>query len=139
MSVEIIAKKDCDVKDIISRSPVRALPDAEKVLRKWLRTSDDVWVGMHDDQVACVWGLSSPTTISNKAYLWLLTTDLVDKHKFLFVRHSQLVVEIALKQYETITGHVVVGNDSARKWLRWLGAEISPPERGFSKFVIRRR
>src|SRR6516162_542832 len=82
MSVAIIAKKDCDVKDIISRSPVRALPDAEKILRKWLRTSDDVWVGMHDDQVACVWGLSSPTTISNKAYLWLLTTDLVDKHKF---------------------------------------------------------
>jgi hypothetical protein len=94
---------------------------------------------MHDDKVACVYGLAPPTAISNRAYLWLLTTELVEKHKFLFVRHSQLVIENALKRYDMIVGHVAVGNTSARKWLRWLGAEIGVPEGGFSKFVIRRR
>jgi hypothetical protein len=63
---------------------------------------------------------------------------LVDQHKFLFVRHSQLVIEDALKRYPMIVGNVAVGNTSARKWLRWLGAEISAPEKGFSRFVIRR-
>jgi len=94
---------------------------------------------MHDDRVACMWGLAPPTAISNRAYLWLLTTDLVEKHKFLFVRHSQLVVEDALKRYDVVLGHVAVGNTAARKWLRWLGARIDVPEKGFSKFEIRRQ
>jgi hypothetical protein len=44
-----------------------------------------------------------------------------------------------LKRYDSIIGHVAVGNDAARKWLRWLGAEICPPEKGFSVFRIRRQ
>jgi len=139
MSVAVVQSRDCDVKDIIKRSPVASIPGSETILRRWLRKSDEVWIGMHDDEVACVWGLAPPTAISNRAYLWLLTTDLVEKHKFLFVRHSQLVIDNALKNYDMIIGHVAVGNSSARKWLRWLGARISVPENGFSQFEIRRR
>jgi hypothetical protein len=139
MSVAIIAKKDCDVRDVIARSPVARVPNAEQILKRWLRTSEEVYLGMHDEKVACVWGLAPPTTISNRAYLWLLTTDLVEKHKFIFVRHSQLVIEDALKRYEVIHGNVAVDNPSARRWLRWLGASIATPEKGFSRFEIRRR
>lgn len=139
MSVSVIRSRDCDVKDVLSRSSVADVPNAEQILQRWLRTSEEVWFGMHDERVACVWGLAPPTAISNRAYLWLLTTDLVEKHKFLFVRHSQLAVEDALKRYDVVVGHVAVGNTSARKWLRWLGAKIDVPERGFSKFEIRRR
>ena len=136
--IAIVPSKDCNVREIIARSPVADMPDAEKIFRRWLRSSEEVWLGMHDDKVACVYGLAPPTAISNRVYLWLLTTELVEKHKFLFVRHSQLVIEDALKRYDMIVGHVAVGNTAARKWLRWLGAEIGAPERGFSKFEIRR-
>jgi hypothetical protein len=139
MSVAVIQSHDCDVHGIISRSPVAKTPNAEQTLRRWLRNSEEVWLGMHDDEVACVWGLAPPSTISNRAYLWLLTTDLVEKHKFLFVRHSQLAIEDALKRYEVIAGHVEVGNHSARRWLRWLGAEIDAPYGELSRFEIRRR
>src|SRR6516162_9724145 len=100
MSVAVVQSKICNVHDIISRSPVAAVPNAEQLFRRWLRTSEEVWLGMLDDEVACVYGLAPPTAISNRAYLWLLTTDLVEKHKFLFIRHSQLVVEDALKRYD---------------------------------------
>jgi len=139
MSIAIVPSKDLNVSDIISRSPVANIPNAESILRRYLRSSEEVWLGMHDDKVACVYGLAPPTVLSNRAYLWLLTTDLVDQHKFLFIRHSQLVIEDALKRYDMVIGHVAVGNTSARKWLRWLGAEIGVPENGFSKFEIRRR
>jgi len=139
MSVSIIQTKDCDIDDIIHRSPVASLPSSVAVLRRWLHSSEEVFLGMHDDRVACVWGLATPTVVSNRAYLWLLTTDLVEKHKFIFVRHSQIVLEDALKRYDVIIGHVEVGNTQARKWLRWLGAEIGVPEKGFSQFEIRRR
>jgi len=140
MSVAIIQSRDCDVKDIISRSSDIANKGmAEALLRYHLRHSDEFWLGMHDDKVACVYGLAPPTALSNRAYLWLLTTEIVEKHKFLFVRHSQLVIEDALKRYDMIFGHVAMGNHSARKWLRWLGAEIGVPENGFSRFEIRRK
>jgi len=137
--IAVVQSRNCDVADVIRRSPAAAMPNAEKILQRWLRNSEEVWLGMHDDKVACVYGLAPPTTISNRAYLWLLTTELVDQHKFLFIRHSQLVIEDALKRYDVIVGNVAVGNTSARKWLRWLGAEIDVPEKGFSRFVIRRR
>ena len=138
MSVAIVAKRDCDVHDVISRSPVAGVPNAEQVLKRWLRSSEEVWLGMHDERVACVWGLAPPSTISNRAYLWLLTTDLVSEHKFIFVRHSQLVIEDALKRYPVIIGHVAVENHQARKWLRWLGASFGTAEKGYCTFVIRR-
>jgi hypothetical protein len=141
MSVAIVAKRDCDVKDIISRSPVAGIPHSEQILKRWLRTSDEVYLGMHDDKVACVWGLAPPTAISNRAYLWLLTTDLVEQHKFTFVRHSQLVVQGALKKYDIIIGNVMANNGPARRWLRWLGADIGPInfETGYCPFTIRRK
>jgi hypothetical protein len=64
---------------------------------------------------------------------------LSDKHKFVLVRRSQLFIQEMLKRYDSIIGHVAVSNDAARKWLRWLGAEINPPEKGFSVFRIRRQ
>jgi hypothetical protein len=140
MSVAILKSKDCDIKDLLSRSPeAQANPEAPGILKRWLTVSEEVWLGMHDDKVACIWGLVPPTTISNRAYMWLLTTDLVEKHKFLFVRHSQLVVESALERYEVIVGHVAIQNEAAKKWLRWLGAEFGEIEKGWFQFKIRRK
>jgi|SRR5215472_2545499 len=141
MSVAIVANRERDfpLTDIVRRSTVAHEADGEIKLRTFIRVSEEVWFGLHDDRVAAVWGLIPPSLISNRAYLWLLTTDIVDHHKFLFVRHSQVVIEDALKRYALVVGHVEVGNHAARKWLRWLGAEIGVPEKGFSPFVIRRK
>ena len=139
MSVAIVAKRNFDTHEVLERATFVDCPNAEQRLRKWLAQSEQVWLGMYDDKVACAWGLVPPSLISNRAYLWLLTTDLVEKHKFLFIRHSQVVMEEALKDYDTIIGHVAVGNEAARKWLRWLGAGIGPPENGYSVFKIRRQ
>jgi hypothetical protein len=141
MSVAIVAnhQRDFSLTDVVRRSTVAHEPDGEVKLRILIRMSEEVWFGLHNDRVAAVWGLIPPSLISNRAYLWLLTTDLVDEHKFVFIRHSQLVIEDALKRYAIVVGHVEVGNYAARKWLRWLGAEIGIPEKGFSPFVIRRK
>jgi len=99
--------------------------------------SEEVRYGMVDGKIACVWGLIPPTLLSNKAYLWLLTTDIVAEHKFLFVRHSQRYVEEALKQYPIIVGDCLIGNASAMRWLRWLGAEFGEPDGGRIPFMIK--
>jgi len=93
-----------------------------------LLMSTYIWIGLIDGKLACIWGLIPPTLMSNQAYLWLYTTDVIEEHQFILVRHSQLVMEEMLKRYPSICGHAIVGNDKAIRWLKWLGARFGEPQ-----------
>lgn len=97
-----------------------------------------IWVGLIDGEVACMWGLVPPSFLSNQAYLWLYTTDLIKEHQFILVRHSQIVMENLLEEYPSIVGHATVGDKKAIRWLRWLGAEFGYPQGTGLPFRIRK-
>ena len=137
--IVIESSREINIRDVIKRSPVSHLPGAEEVLRECLYRSVHVRYGLVDGEVACVWGLIPPTLLSTTAYLWLLTTEIIAEHKFLFVRYSQLYVQEALKSFPCIIGDCIVGERSAMRWLRWLGAEFAEPIDGRIPFVIRKK
>jgi hypothetical protein len=93
-----------------------------------LLMSTVIWAGFIRGELACIWGVIPPTLMSNQAYLWLNTTDVLKGHEFIFVRHSQRVFEELLKEYPSIVGHVLIGADKTFRWLRWLGAEFGYPQ-----------
>lgn len=130
MSVEIrpLTCSNVDFRAIIRRSHVRDNPEAETILANFKRQSSFSWIGTADDMVACIWGLIPPTLMSDQAYLWLLTTDLIEEHKFLFVRYSQLAMEEMLLRYPRIVGHVDSTQTRSIRWLRWLGARFGNPQ-----------
>lgn len=113
--------------------------DAQKFASVLSRTQV-VYGGFYHNEIKCIWGLITPTLLSNEAYLWLhvLVEDLEDC-KFVFVRHSQRVIEELLTDYALITGHCEVGNEQAIEWIRFLGAKFMDPVDGLIQFVIRRR
>lgn len=135
--VAITSRIDVALPSIIERSDEAHIPNAEKILRECIQYSQEVRFGLIDGEVACVWGLMPPTLLSNQAYLWLFTTDIVAEHKFLFVRHSQLWIEQALKAYPEIIGVCFQNNYSARRWLKWLGAEFGEVQGNRIPFTIR--
>ena len=137
MTVTVLAKAPLNTADLIRRSPVANIPGAEEVLRECIYRSIEIRQGLLDGEIACAWGLIPPTLLSDTAYLWLLTTDIIAEHKFLFVRHSQRYIESALKAYPTIIGDVIGHNPSARRWLQWLGAEFAPMVMGRTPFTIK--
>lgn len=124
--------------DAVQRSPVADVPDAMKVMGEYWWSSSDIWVGYMNDEIACIWGLCPPTFLSTNAHLWLLTTNLIDEHRFLFVRWSQRYIEEMLEIYPEITGYCAVDNTRAQRWLKWLGAEFAYPCDGFVPFTIRK-
>ena len=126
-------------KEIIANSEFAEVSGAETTLKECLFRSRERWLGMVDGEVACMWGLVPQTLLSNQAYLWLITTDIALEHKFLLVRYSQLFIEGALKHYSIITGHCEAGNYSARRWLKWLGAEFGESDGKKVTFVIKRK
>ena len=127
MIVKIVQDDRVDVLDVIRRSAYATDPKAERSLSSYILSSTEVWVGYADDEVACVCGLIAPTILSDRAYLWLITTSLVDEHTFLFVRHSQMWMKQLRKRYALITGDVDKHNERAQQWLRWLGADLGWP------------
>lgn len=143
-SVSIEPTIDLDLADIALHSTEEDKEEALVVLEMYLRSSSCSWCGKINGRVACIWGLVIPTLLSNHAHIWLLTTELVEEHKFLFVRHSQLFMEGILKTFPIITGHVVMKQQHSVRWLRWLGVEFREPIRGLRKdtifipFVIRK-
>lgn len=109
-------------------------------LRSWYTRSLEVYGGYADGVLACAWGIVAPSVLSEHAYLWLITTSLVDENKFTFVRHSQMVIEDLLRDYKSVSGHTVASNQSAIRWLKLLGAKFTESEaEGVLRFEIRRR
>lgn len=121
----------------LQHSPVSGIADAEKILREELGRSNEVWSAKYDEEIACIMGLYGTSMLSDRAYLWMLHTDIVEDHKFLFVRHSQMWVQDVLKRYAEIWGIAIYDNVPGIRWLRWLGAEFDYPQNGKARFTIR--
>lgn len=134
MRVEILERCDVGMKTILKGTP---LPMAAAIMNDCMFRSVEVRWGLINGEVACVWGLIPPTLLSQAAWLWLFTTELVERHKFLFVRHSQRWMEETLERYPEIIGDCIAGNDRGRRWLEWLGAEFGATYMGRAPFVIR--
>lgn len=127
-----------EIKQILDDSTVAGLPDAEKKLSVYFMGSNNVWIGKVDGKAVCIYGLVSEVFTSTRAYLWMLHTKAVEENKFVFVRHSQHVIEEAFKIYTEIHGHVLATNESGKRWLKWLGAEFGHPQGLALPFVIRK-
>jgi hypothetical protein len=100
----------------------------EKTMEFCLLMSTIIWAGFIRGELACIWGVIPPSLMSHQAYAWLNTTEVLKGHEFIFVRHSQLIFDEILEEYQAVVGHVIVGSDKAYRWLRWLGAEFGPPQ-----------
>lgn len=103
----------------------------------YCQTLGDVYSGFVDGKFICCWGIIPPTFLSNQAYLWMWMPQPI-QHQLVFIRQSQIQVAKMLERYDTIVGHCQIGNRSAQRWLRWLGAKFDPPGSDTIPFVIRR-
>lgn len=141
MKVEIYSALDLrwsEIKTILDDSTVAGLPDAEGKLATYFAGSNLVWVGKINDKIVCVYGLMGQCLLQQSAYMWMLHTKALEANKFIFIRHSQCVIEESLKLYDEIHGHVVASNESGKRWLKWLGAEFGYEGDAVIPFVIRK-
>lgn len=112
--------------------------DQLRTLQDWLQITTNLWAGMVDGELICVYGIAAPNFLSDHAYFWLWTTDRIKEHEFIFVRRSQMVVKELLSQYELLIGHCERGAKESQRWLKWLGAKFGKADGDMIPFEIRR-
>lgn len=138
ISVRRVEDVTVDFAEVVRRSPVAEQPRALEHLLSFTKSSAYTYVGFIDGKVACIYGLMPPTLMSNRAYLWLLTTETATEHKFIFIRHSQLCVEAILREFDVIIGETNPQDARAMRWMRWLGATFEYTGKPLIPFCITR-
>lgn len=127
-----------DYMAVLQRSPVADNPHAEGIMRECVGMSSTMLVGRINGEIACLFGLINECLLVDRAYVWLLTTDLVNEHKFVFIRNSQRVLQKILETHSAIYGHCLVGDEKAIRWMKLLGAKFDQPDGGRVPFEISR-
>lgn len=100
--------------------------DKEKIVENAIKEASYVFTAMIDGEPACMWGIYQQTMLSDTAYMWLITTPLVEKHQFFFARRSQIYLQGLKEHFKIIQGHVDARFIRSIRWLKWLGFTVYP-------------
>jgi hypothetical protein len=138
MTAHIVRLTGQEAWDLIYPEHFAKLPVKDRtIMSSAMQSSSRVWVGLDDDTVLACWGVQPPSLLSDRAYIWVWTSEHLQSHVFMFIRHSQRAIADMLLEYQTLYGVTVAGNDRAVRWLKWLGAEFGPEYHGVLPFEIR--
>ena len=109
----------------------------QETMQRSMMNSSQVQVYREGDNVLCFWGLIPPSLLSDRAYLWLYTTEYLKGHTFALIRHSQRAVEEMTRDFPLLVGHCAASATQSIRWLRWLRAEFGSPCGKLIPFQIR--
>lgn len=131
LKARVIEARLSHIHEVLERSDAKDIKDAPEILRRCIRRGL-AWEGLVTlsdgiERPACIWGLEASSMLAGSATLWLITTDIIKTNPFLFVRHSQMVLEKMFEYFPTITAYVECSNVKGQKWMKWLGGRIGRP------------
>jgi hypothetical protein len=109
----------------------------KEILRRSVKNSSHLWIGINDETVLCFFGLIPPTLLSDTAYLWLYCTADMQGHTIPLIRHSRRAAKEWLELYDCIVGHGQVDKPRSLAWLRMIGAKFGEPTGAVVPFEIR--
>lgn len=97
------------------------------VVKEAVAASDEPIVGLIDGELACIFGIELEDALLRRGCVWMLTSDVVERHPLRFLRAVRAVMPQVTADYDYLFNHVYVKNTTAIHWLKWLGFEMHDP------------
>lgn len=97
----------------------------EKDVAAAMARSQLCWAGVVNGETVCIAGAQQLSLICGGAYIWMLTSNVRNRHAL--ARESVAVTKNLLEIYQYLSGHVDLKHTRSVRWLRWLGFEIHDP------------
>lgn len=103
------------------RTPLEALENS-------LQVSLEAWTWHVDGEPACMFGFAAPSLLGDWANPWMLSTPLVRRHRFAFLRNYRAQIDRMLDVYPTLMTMVDARHSLCIRWLGWAGFELHNAE-----------
>lgn len=103
------------------RSPLEGLLQS-------LRLSLKSWTWLVDGEPACMYGVVAPVLVGRLGSPWMLSTPLVKKHTFAFLRNYRSQINEMLGMYPVLVNFVDARHTVCIRWLKWTGFRVGDPE-----------
>jgi hypothetical protein len=98
----------------------------ERALRFGLEQSSHVWTGVANMRPFCMVGVVPESVLSGSGRIWLIGTDEILEHQLAFLRRCRPILARMQAVYSTLSNEVAAENESAVRWLEWLGFTLYP-------------
>lgn len=134
------------IREIDSREIWRTcLSDPQAALRMSIATSRDAWTVFVDDEIMCIFGVSTISTLTGLGSPWLIGSDLIEEYKWDFLDGSKPFVEKLKFGYKKLENYVDDENRLSIAWLKWMGFKVDDPlphgplGKQFRKFTMEKK
>jgi hypothetical protein len=95
--------------------------DYQKAIQLSYDKSKYKWAIYAGGEFVCLFGMHPLGLLSDTALIWMLGTDLIEKNKGAFIRHSQEYIKAMLSASPVLTNWCDVRNKKTVRWLKLMG------------------
>jgi len=93
-------------------------------LEESMKNSTVTLTYLHDGKIVGMFGVAPDLPMSNRARVWMLTSNEIDKTKVAFLKLTKVIIDKFLTLYPTLWNMVDARHTQAVKWLEWSGAKL---------------
>ena len=93
-----------------------------------IHRSDDVWSAFDEEGIICIFGIRRPHLLSDRGVPWLITSNLIHKHKRDFLKGAKITLAHWLTQYDVLENWIPMGFPRLLRWLEWAGFTVFDAE-----------
>lgn len=100
----------------------------EALKMSFLVSRDTCFVGLVDGAPFCMFGVRTPTLLSNVAVPWMIATKDIELCSRGFLRASKEIVRLWSDQFSLMQNYVDARNTVSIRWLQWIGFSVYYPK-----------
>ena len=113
---------------------VQGWPGADALIEA-SRLADPLLEARYGDELLGFVGFVPASTLSDSAYAWVHTTEVVDRHRVVLGKMVRRWMPIIHGRYTKLVGHCT-GHPTSVAWLKSLGAQFGQVDHGLVTFTI---
>lgn len=95
--------------------------DYQKAIQLSYNKSKYKWAIYADGEFVCLFGMHPLGLLSDTALIWMLGTDLIERNKGAFIRHSKEYIQTMLTVSPVLMNWCDVRNKKTIRWLKLMG------------------
>lgn len=99
---------------------------------KFITDSTYIWACAGDNRVGAIWGVITPTLLSDSGYVWAHILPWAKQYPKTTARAVRWALKETQKEYPILWGLC----EEESHWLRWIGAKFKGREGPYISFVI---